>query len=94
MIDIVHLIWDEWNVAHIARHNVTPQEVEDVCHNEPTENEGYQHRMLLIGSTHNGRMLSLVLAPQGEGVYYPVTARDASRKERRLYQLKKEGEAA
>jgi hypothetical protein len=32
MIVISRLIWDSWNVAHIARHEVVPDEVEEVCH--------------------------------------------------------------
>jgi len=25
------LVWDVWNVGHIARHRVDPEEVEEVC---------------------------------------------------------------
>ncbi len=32
MIVIRRLIWDSWNVAYIARHEVTSDEVEEVCH--------------------------------------------------------------
>ena len=35
VINIRRLIWDAWNIAHIARHNVTPEEVEQVCHTDP-----------------------------------------------------------
>lgn len=28
---IRRLIWDEWNIDHIAGHNVEPEEVEEVC---------------------------------------------------------------
>ena len=34
MIVIRRLIWDSWNITHIARHDVTPDEVEDVCHGD------------------------------------------------------------
>ena len=27
---ILHLVWDEWNRDHIAKHGVTPSEVEEV----------------------------------------------------------------
>ena len=30
MAFIRKLRWDEWNAIHIARHNVTPEEVEDM----------------------------------------------------------------
>jgi uncharacterized DUF497 family protein len=86
------LVWDAWNVAHIARHQVTPEEVEAVCHGEPVEGEAYGGRLMLIGPTGTGRMLAVVLSPQADpGVFYVVTARDADRKERRLYRAQKGG---
>lgn len=87
------LIWDAWNVAHIARHKVTPEEAEQVCHGDPVELQSYKQRIILIGPTHTGRMVAVVLDPEPQrGVYYPVTARPASRKERQYYQTQKGGE--
>jgi uncharacterized DUF497 family protein len=87
MLYIRRLIWDEWNVAHIARHNVTPEEADEVCHNQPIVQQGYRGRSLVIGPTFAGRMLTAVIAPEEEeGVYYPVTARPASRRERAIWQ--------
>ena len=92
VIFVRHLIWDTWNVAHIAHHNVTPDEVEEVCHGNPLSEQGYDKRLLLIGPTAVGRMLGVVLAPEGKGIYYPVTARPASRKEHQKYQEEAGGE--
>jgi hypothetical protein len=91
MLSIRRLIWDEWNVAHIARHNVVPQEVEDVCHSDPLVQQGKKGRVVLVGPTAAGRVLEVVLDPEGRGVYYPVTAFPASRKDRALYQQHKGG---
>jgi uncharacterized DUF497 family protein len=86
MIVIRRLIWDSWNVAHIARHEVTSDEVEEVCHGEYIVRQTYDERLLLIGPALNGRMLVVILGPtKKRGVYYPVTARSASKKERNLY---------
>jgi hypothetical protein len=41
MIFIRRLVWDSWNVAHIARHEVTPDEVEEVCHGEHIASQTY-----------------------------------------------------
>lgn len=93
MLSILRLIWDEWNVRHIARHNVTLDEVEEVCHGDPFPEKGKKGRVRITGSTISGRMLAIILDPEKEpGVYYPVTARQASRKERRTYQIAKGGE--
>ena len=54
--------------------------------------ETYNGRIRAIGPTEAGRMLAVILAPQGGDLYYTVTARPASRKERRRYQEWKEGE--
>jgi uncharacterized DUF497 family protein len=81
------LIWDDWNVPHIARHDVVPDEVEEICHGRHAVREGYAGRVVLIGQTNSGRLLSVILDPDTgeEDVYYPVTSRSADRKERRIY---------
>jgi len=95
MIEIIRLVWDEWNVAHIARHGVIPQEVEDVCQGTYISYESYDQRFEVIGATHNERILTIILDPEPEpGIYYVVTAHPASKKDRKLYQQEKGGEAA
>jgi uncharacterized DUF497 family protein len=90
MPDIRHLRWDDWNVGHIARHQVTTEEAEEVWHNDYIVREAYMGRVMLIGPTNTGRVLAVVLDPEPEeGVYYPVTARPASRRERRQYHHEK-----
>jgi uncharacterized DUF497 family protein len=86
-IPITFLIWDEGNIAHIARHNVLPAEVEQICHGSYIALAGKKGRLLVVGLTQKGRMITAALDPEPqEGIYYPVTARPASRKERRLYE--------
>ncbi len=94
MIVIARLLWDTWNTEHIARHGVTQQDVEDVCQGDYIIRESYKGRIMVIGPTLDGRMLAVVLDPEGQGVYYPVTARSADKKERRDYQRDKGGEHA
>lgn len=89
MLSIRRLIWDPWNVGHIARHKVTPEEVEEACHGDPLVQQGKVGRTVLIGPTAAGRMIEVVLDPEGGGVYYVVTAHPASRKDRALYRREK-----
>ena len=92
MLTIRRLIWDAWNVAHIARHHVIPEEVEEVCHGQPITSQTYKGRLRVVGPTRRNRMLTVILAPtDNEGVYYPVTARPADRKERRNYEQQQRG---
>lgn len=95
MIVVHRLIWDAWNVAHIARHDVAPDEVEEVCHSKHVTRQGKKGRLLVVGPTKAKRVLIIVLDPEEDvGVYYPVTARPASRVERRRYKTTQGGEEA
>jgi uncharacterized DUF497 family protein len=86
MIVIDRLIWDEKNRAHIARHDVSISEVEEVCHNHPVFISGHSGRLMVIGPSDSGKALFVVLDPKdGKGIWYVVTARSADRKERSLY---------
>ena len=92
MIDIKHLIWDDWNVTHIARHGVIPEEVEEVCQLNPQAEDAKKGRLRITGLTQKGRTISAFLDPEPErGVYYPVSARDASKKEREDYKVWSKG---
>ncbi|HLW02706.1 MAG TPA: hypothetical protein VKT82_28890 [Ktedonobacterales bacterium] len=96
MIFIKHLVWDDWNKTHIARHNVTPDEVEEMCQADPQTDGAKKGRIRVTGKTSTGRIISAFLDPESEeGVYYTVSCRDASKKERRAYETWiKGGEAA
>jgi uncharacterized DUF497 family protein len=97
MIFIRYLVWDEWNRAHIARHNVTPDEVEEICLTaNPQTEDAKKGRIRVTGLTKKGRIISAFLDPEPEkGVYYPVSARDASKPERKSYnEWRKESEKA
>ena len=93
MIVVRKLIWDVWNISHIARHHVTPDEVEAICHRDPLILRGQQkNRLVLIGSTEEERMLAVILESEGSGIYYPITAYPADKKDIVLYnRLKNKG---
>lgn len=92
VVSVRRLVWDEWNVTHIARHGITPDEVEQVCRGNPVRLQSYKKRIILVGPTQEGKIISVVLDPENHGVYYPVTARLASRKERRYWEQERGGE--
>lgn len=86
------LVWDDFNVEHIKKHGVSWKEVEEACFNNPVLLEANYGRLRAVGKTKDDKTLSVVLAPKfPKGKYYPVTARPASRKERALYLLTKQG---
>ena len=86
MITVRKLVWDEWNIAHIARHKVLPEEVEEICKTNCQTEDAQKGRIRITGITHAGRIISAFLDPEPQiDVYYTVSARDASKKERRSY---------
>jgi|SRR5579872_5637605 len=75
------LIWDDWNKQHIAEHDISVDEVEEVCHGKYKTIESYRKRIQLLGSTRKGRLLMIILSPETrdliaykKGIYYPITA--------------------
>lgn len=85
---VYELIVEPGREEHIARHNISVDEVEEVVFATPYITRTRQGRYRLIGQTNAGRYLTIIVAPRGRGVYGLVTARDADESERRLYQRK------
>ena len=79
------LIVEPGREEHIARHRVRVEEAEQVVFGDHVAYRVRLGRYGLVGQTHSGRYLFVLLAPRGEGTYALVTARDASVNERRLY---------
>jgi len=68
--------WDEGNRSHIARHHVTPQEVEQVLRNDPFD-VGFEivkgeQRWTALGHTNRWRILMVVWTERRDAVR-PVT---------------------
>ena len=86
---ITYLEWDRKNIAHIARHGVTPEEFNEVCQGRFLFRKGRGEKIYLIyGQTESNRYLFLVVKALGQGRYRPITARDMIKKEKRLYRRK------
>lgn len=84
---IERLEWDEWNRDHIAKQDVSPEEVEEMLASNPVFRRTYKQRFQALGPTLVGRMLSVIVGanPSQPSIFYVFSARPASRSERRLY---------
>ncbi len=86
---IHELIWPQDRIDHIARHGVTPEEVEEVCFGRPLvqrgKSEGENPVYYVLGQTEAGRYLLCVIIQFPDGKGYPVTARLMTPKEKRRY---------
>ena len=73
--------WDEANIGHVARHSVTPEEVEQVFANDPmdlgADAVDGEERYTGVGHTKRLRVLVLVWTIRGDTTR-PITAFDAS----------------
>lgn len=80
------LVVDEHRLEHIARHQVTIEEVQEIVSGDYAYIQGHHERWLLIGKTSQGRFLTVVVGARTKAnTYGLVTARPASRGERSFY---------
>ena len=88
-MEIYELIWPEDRLEHIARHSVTPDEVDEVCFSKAfvqrTQSQGDNPVYYILGQTEAGRYLFCVVIHFPDGRGYPVTARPMTDRERRRY---------
>lgn len=58
--------WDEWNLDHVGRHDVTAAEAEHVViHAEPPwPQETGEGKLLVWGPTEDGRLLQVIFVPK------------------------------
>jgi uncharacterized protein len=86
--------WDDANRAHIARHDVTPVEAEQVILGASlplvTDERGGEDRHTELGETEEGRLLLVVWTWRGRRIRV-VTAFPANRKFRALWARVKGG---
>ncbi|MBI4460534.1 MAG: BrnT family toxin [Acidobacteria bacterium] len=86
---IREFIWSPDRIAHVARHGVEPDEVEEVCFGQAlvqrARSYGRNPVYYVLGQTSSGRHLFCVVIqfPRGRGL--PVTARPMTRKEKERY---------
>ncbi|WP_017571492.1 BrnT family toxin [Nocardiopsis halotolerans] len=80
--------WTDANEAHIARHGVIPQEVEQAAESPYRTFPGREGSTILLGRTYAGRHPTVVLADaiDDHRSWYVVTDRDMTPKERRTFQ--------
>lgn len=79
-------MWTLESEVHIARHGVTPDEVEEALYSRPRLVEpGRDGTRLLYCGTAAGRHLSVVVAEAPDGRDFIVTARDMTEMEKRAF---------
>ncbi len=84
--------WDEANIEHIARHNVTVEEFQQIFANDPFDLDmevvDSEERYASVGHTNGLRVLIIVWTMRGETTR-PVTAFEASERLAKRYLAEK-----
>ncbi|SPD74515.1 conserved hypothetical protein [uncultured Desulfobacterium sp.] len=89
-MEIKEFEWDDKNIEHIAVHNVSPDEVEDVAFDDdPWVKKGSKGTRYLLGHTIAGRYLFIVYVLKVKGLVRVITAMDMDDKIKRLYKKRK-----
>lgn len=75
--------WDEANIEHVAGHNLSPAEIEQIFNHDERDIEydiiGGEQRWTAIGETDAGRVIIVVFTLRSEKIRV-VTAFDAGRR--------------
>jgi uncharacterized DUF497 family protein len=81
--------WDDANVDHAGRHQVDPDEAEEVFESRYYPLKTWSGRYVALGRTMSGRYLACIFEKGAQpGVIRIVTARDMNHAERVLYRRK------
>jgi uncharacterized DUF497 family protein len=87
-VGAVEFEWDDDNVEHLARHGITPDEVEELFEGPIVRRRGgtdAPDRFRALGRTVAGRYLAVVYQEKARGVTRPFTGWDLRPHERELY---------
>ena len=74
--------WNEWNLEHIARHGVGPEEAEQAVNANPAADAGGD-RYKVWGPTENGRFLQVVFVLDPDDAICVIHARDLTDREKK-----------
>ena len=90
--------WDEFNTAHLAKHEIKHHEAEQVILNRPidlgTELRNGEERVVQVGETDTGRILNVVSTSLSDKRVRVVTAWPTKERLRRYFELfKRNGNA-
>ena len=79
--------WDDWNTAHIARHGVSEEEVDDVVLDRASLRlRSRAGTYVVLGVTAAGRRLFVAVALEAGGDVYPITARAMTTSDRKRWE--------
>ncbi len=71
---VVEFRWNAWNVQHIAKHGVTPEETERVVRNARKHRRHRKGSWVVHGRGISGRKVEVVYVKDPDGTFYVIHA--------------------
>jgi uncharacterized DUF497 family protein len=83
--------WIEWNIDHIARHGVEPEEAEWVVNHahRPYPERTARDKYVVRGQTETGQYLEVVYVIEPDDRVFVITARPLKDNEKRRYRRRR-----
>lgn len=81
-IIIKKLIWDDFNIEHIKKHEVTKEEIEKAVKQVSYHRHTYDERYLAVCEGEE-RTITVIVVRKSLSTYYVVSARTAKKSERK-----------
>jgi uncharacterized DUF497 family protein len=79
--------WNEWNIEHIARHGVAPEEAESAVRiaKNPFPRKIEEDKWLVWGTGRGGRFLQVIYVLDEDRTIYIIHARPLDDREKRRF---------
>jgi uncharacterized DUF497 family protein len=87
-VDSIEFGWDDDNIAHLARHGISPEEIEGLFEGTIVRRRGgtdAPDRFRALGRTAGGRYLAIIYQLKSNGVLRAFTGWEMSAYEREVY---------
>ncbi|MGA2059169.1 MAG: hypothetical protein ABSG67_01715 [Thermoguttaceae bacterium] len=77
--------WNRWNIEHLAKHGVSPEEAEDivVSARRPYPQAREDDKWRVVGRGHGGRWLQVIFVIDPEDSIFVIHARPLTEREKR-----------
>ena len=80
--------WNEWNLDHISRHAVEPEEAEWIVNHYGASDAGGD-KYMVWGQTAHGRYLQVIFVLDAPDEVYVIHARDLIDREKRIFRRRR-----
>jgi uncharacterized DUF497 family protein len=86
--------WNEWNIDHVAKHGIDPEEAEEVLRNarRPYPRDCGAGRWIVWGRGRGGRFLQVIYVLDDDDAVYVIHARPLTEREKWRHRRSRRGE--